>query len=1160
MNNSNNQPEAQPDTQKSVIPDSAERLRALDPTESFAVSAPAGSGKTELLTQRVLKLLSRVEKPEQILCLTFTRKAAGEMLQRVSSALRAAQSDSEPAQPHARQTWQLAKDALARDAEQGWQLLQSPNRLKIQTIDGFCRSLAQQLSLESGFSTTTEPLEQPFPHYQQATSELLMTHLNKDDALGEAIGCLLQHLDNDLNRLEGLLIGLIEKREQWLSHLISTRDARPYLEQFLRETINETLATLASQLQPIASDLCIQADYAATNLQARKVESPICACAGLTGLPAAEPEHMPVWLGLIELLITKDERNPGWRSDRGINIKIGFPTAKDDPKFGDSRKSEFKSLLGWCREQHGLLESLLDVRYLPHSTYPEGQWQTLEALSRLLPALAAQLQWHFQQNNCCDFTEVTLAAQRALGYQDNPTELALKLDYQLQHILIDEFQDTSSIQFEILRLLIQGWQQGDGRTLFIVGDGMQSLYGFRNANVGLFLETRTQPVGDIRLTPLDLSVNFRSQKGIMQWINAVFDKAFPSRDNIARGAVRYAPSHAFHPALDTPAVTIDGFYGYEDYSEEARQVTTLVKAAREQNPLGTIAILVRNRSHLRQILPALQEAKLRWQAADIDPLASRMPVIDLMSLTRALLSPTDRIAWLSILRAPWCGLDLHDLYHLANTPVDESPALADGYPLLLSQISHYRQIKNISADGQQILERVSNILLTAWQQRQRQSLRCWIEDTWHALGGPQCLLDPVEAGYCEQYLDLLEANTTIDDWDVFEQAVERLYAAPDPAAGYQLQIMTIHKAKGLEFDTVIIPGLGRSGGSDQQQLLLWRERLDLKGNTQLLISPPKAKGQEQDLLYRHLQYEAKEKNLLENTRVIYVGATRAIRNLHLLYSIKSDNHEKPANNSLLARIWPWLGPIVSDAELEATVEQDGALIRLHRNPNAQDDSADESVHPGFTTISRLPPNWQPSESQSIVFAGVDAVANSGGNRAEANDATARHTGTVLHRILRQITLEGAQQWTQQTIRQRGPYWEAQLRQLGVTDHNDALTKLIQAVEKTLSDPKATWLLDHDHKDSQCEFALGYIDASQQPRTAVIDRTFVDTSSGEDIRWIIDYKSGQPEPGESVESFITRQKAQYGNQLAHYASLYKQLESLPVKTGLYFPMCAIFTEL
>ena len=629
--------------------DSEQRQLALDPNQSFAVSAPAGSGKTGLLTQRVLKLLALVENPEEILCLTFTRKAAAEMQHRISSALAlAATTDTEPEDNYQATTWRLAKAALERDSQQNWQLLNSPNRLRINTIDGFFRHLAQQLALESGVGDFIEPLEQPQPHYQQVVADFLLSQLQANGHWADDIATLLQHQDNNLNRLQDLLVGLLEKREQWLQHLIQARDARPYLEQFLQETIAETLLNLHKQLQPVASDLAILADYAATTLANNDTPSPLSPCLGMEDLPPCDQpgveKGVDQWLGLAHLLMT-NASSPDWRKDGGINIKLGFPTGKTDPEWGDIRKNQLRELLAWCRQQDGLLEALIDVRNLPQDRYSDQQWLVLNALTRLLPALAMQLKLYFQQQGCSDFTEVTLAALRSLGDEDQPTDLALKLDYQIQHILVDEFQDTSTIQFEILQNLIREWTPDDGRSLFIVGDGMQSLYGFRNANVGLFLEARQQPIGNIQLKPLDLTVNFRSQAGVIDWVNEAFSQAFPTRENIGRGAVSYCAADAFHPQSakqesavlesDEQAVTLDVFEDQPDDMAQAQRVIALVSEAKQKCHEGSIAILVRNRSHLKSIIKALRDAGISWQAAEIDPLQNKMPVVDLMSLTRA---------------------------------------------------------------------------------------------------------------------------------------------------------------------------------------------------------------------------------------------------------------------------------------------------------------------------------------------------------------------------------------------------------------------------------------------------------------------------------------------------------------------------------------------
>lgn len=132
--------------------DATARERALDVGRSFLVQAPAGSGKTELLIQRLLALLRAVEAPERVLAITFTRKAAGEMRDRVIAALLAARRDVDESAlaEHERLTRRLAREVLARDARQGWHLVENPSRLAIRTIDSLAQGIALQAPIASG--------------------------------------------------------------------------------------------------------------------------------------------------------------------------------------------------------------------------------------------------------------------------------------------------------------------------------------------------------------------------------------------------------------------------------------------------------------------------------------------------------------------------------------------------------------------------------------------------------------------------------------------------------------------------------------------------------------------------------------------------------------------------------------------------------------------------------------------------------------------------------------------------------------------------------------------------------------------------------------------------------------------------------------------------
>ena len=145
----------------------------------------------------------------------------------------------------------------------------------------------------------------------------------------------------------------------------------------------------------------------------------------------------------------------------------------------------------------------------------------------MLRALNAELLLAFTRYRVVDFTQTGAAANLALGAEDEPTDLALALDSSINHILVDEFQDTSQLQLNLLKKLTAGWQPEDGRTLFLVGDAMQSCYSFRNANVGIYLDVQSRGIGQIPLKTLVLQSNFRSQQPVVDWVNATFADAFP---------------------------------------------------------------------------------------------------------------------------------------------------------------------------------------------------------------------------------------------------------------------------------------------------------------------------------------------------------------------------------------------------------------------------------------------------------------------------------------------------------------------------------------------------------------------------------------------------------------------------------------------------------
>lgn len=1157
---------------EAVVPpvDQHVRINALDPQTSFAVSAPAGSGKTGLLTQRVLTLLAYCDEPEEVLAITFTRKAAGEMQDRIMHALWQAADQPEPQDPHAQRTWKLAQRVLQRDRELQWNLLQSPQRLRVQTIDSLCRSITKQLPLASGIGAQPDTLEDAEQAYRLAVRELFKL-LEQDLPLRDDLTRLLRHLDNNLQAVENLLISLLAKREQWLSVLLQARheDARAYLEQVLRDVVCEHLDMVEAALLIHSSELCSIADRAATHLQEEaERKNRIHELLGINALPDAEPESLNQWLAIADLLLT----NGGtWRAR--LTKAEGFPAGKENAEL----KNRFSELTAAITDTAPDAEQLLqELRSLPSTSYAEHQWQLLDSLTSILPILVAQLTIVFKQQSATDYSAISQAALLALGDEDSPSDLALQLDYRIRHILVDEFQDTASPQLELLKKLTSGWQSGDGRTLFIVGDGMQSCYGFRNANVGLFLDARQQGIGSVDLTALDLRVNFRSQAGVVHWVNTIFQNAFPLHDDISRGAVSYSPSDAFKPSIEGDAVkfyactyTTDKATEKNNDSDddevpsrinaqqqEAEKVVELVQQARNDNPNGSVAILVRTRNHLARILPALTAAGLHYQATEIDRLASRMAIMDLLSLTRALLNPADRIAWLSMLRAPWCGLDNNDLHTITTADLaGQNPRVNEtAFAVIWPQLQLHEQISGVSASGKAILSRVVPILEQALQERYRKPLRQWVEGSWFALGGPATLLDANDRDNINSFFALLDKHQqggSVRDWQAFNNAIERLFAAPHADADPKLQVMTIHKSKGLEFDTVIIPGLDRSARKDDKQLLLWQERINHHGQKQLLLGSLAATGKEEDGLYTFMRREADKQQAFESTRLLYVGCTRAINRLHLLACIntKDDELVAPAKASLLHSIWPF-------------VKDDATTVTTHNTTVRNESSSTENTKPGLQHILRLPAHWQAPTLADVIllkeYRGHEFSMSADDNplnipEVETTSAhLARHTGTVIHNALQAIVenklVTNSSCIAAETfIKQQQNFWEIQLQQLGWSGDNlnRALQKIANTITTTLNSEKGRWLLNSDHEQSACELSLMQKD-KQDVRESIIDRTFI----ADGVRWIVDYKSSELEVNQTMEDFVLRELETYKEQLQRYEKLIATTETLPIKTALY----------
>ncbi len=1126
------------------IVDQSARDLAIDPYQSFIVTAPAGSGKTGLITQRILKLLSVVNYPEEILAITFTRKAAAEMAHRVHYAINHAANNARPSNNYEAKTWDLAKAAIQRDKDQTWNLQEQPNRLRIKTIDSFSRFIANQFSLETEFGDISEPSKNPEIHYLVASRNLIQ-ELEKDEVLGPHLELLLAHMGNDLERCAQLLADLLSKREQWLPLIFSIDASNSYFEAVIQDVVEQKLITLNNLLSPIAAEFIELIDFAASKVDPQK-NSDLHNLMGITSLPESNVSNLGRWQTILGVLVT---RNGEVRAK--LTAREGFPP--NHPL----QKERMQHILSWCKDRTVFISLVKDVFNLPNTVNNKQQQDLLRALGYLLPRLAAFLDIEFKAHDTCDYSSITLSALQAVSPIDqiNWSDITMRMDYQIKHILVDEFQDTSSTQLNLIKGLVDNWNPDSDRTLFLVGDAMQSLYSFRNANVGLFLNCQRHPVGPIYCKPLTLRTNFRSEKVIIDWVNSVFSQSFPNEPDITRGAVPYSSSSAFKIGSDKAVVDFTGFTGGESGQEEAKYIAQRCKAIVAEDNSDTIAIMVRSRNHLEYIIPELKKQGLSWEAQEIVKLSRKMCVIDLMSLTRALLTPADRIAWLSILRSPFCGLGLHDILIISNSADNKSYS---GGILLeqLVRVTESRESRGLSDYGSKVLARVVPILLAAWSNRRRQNLRTAVESTWYALGGPETIRDDLERSDIRRFFDLLESHqdsASIKDWRQFELAADQLFASPShlntitECSSNKIQIMTIHKSKGLEFDHVFLPGLAKQSPSDKKSLMQWQVSINEDNHESLLIAPLGAHDDDEDPVYKYLRYEQSLRSQLEKTRIMYVATTRAIKGLYLyaeLKPMKNQGINPPSKNSLLWTIWKPIERLIMSGKYPVIETGDlSSVPMVHR--------------PILKHIRRLPSDFigiKPSINSLMTADSSEIEYASQSQFQEDTSGRASHLGTLFHRTLKQLANEGLDKWPLSRRQQLPEVWTSQLREVGLTAADTEINDLQKALELTIGDRNGEWILAQ-HSKSASERSITYLKPDGSFGTSIVDRTFV--SDG--IRWIIDYKLSNPNIGESLAEFEARQVIRYKTQLTHYAHLYSQIGTEPVRCALYFPKLGSFVE-
>ena len=1071
--------------------DSEQRKLALDPTKSWCVTAPAGSGKTSLLVQRILALLIRVEEPEEIVAITFTRKAAAEMRLRVHEAFELVQTRQRASLPSYEQvTYDLAAKVLEHSDSRSWSLQHNLNRLQITTIDSFCASLVRQLPLLSHLGGPITPTDDPNALFRTVAIQILST---EDPNLKRHLLPILHALGNRWESAVDWLVTLLSKRDQWQLALFPKAQADTALERmnqtwrdicaqqvsFLAEVLAPYLARLTSILQSLEED---------TTNKSGSLWDPI------SGVGA--------WQRVCRFLLTDKDQ---WREK--IDKRQGFPPGSEQKLLWEELMPEIRSTVS--------PNVFAGLRFMPAELANDESWQLVVNVVSILPHLQAQFWMTCQQENQVDFTQIADGALAALGDDDAPTDLSLSLDYRLKHLLIDEFQDTSTVQFELVRRLTRDWLEYNEsnahhpKTLFLVGDAMQSIYRFRGAQVDLFI--RAQEVGFNGLLPgrLKLDQNFRSRPEIVDWVNGIFarsvDLSPPFVQTIQANKARSTRASG-------GTVELHGFSGPAAAVEEQDFIAEQVRAWMEDHPGTSVGVLARSRSHLVTVASTLRVAGIPFNAVEIERIEDNQALHDLISFIRFTVQPHDWLVCAGTLRAPWAAWSLQELQRFRDWCAAEEER-----DLVLALVKFLRLYPDLTNRS----ERCVAALTWARATRCRRNPATWIEEIIRRLNlieiypssGDQLALDELLTAV-ENHPELVEKP-----WLISEHLASRAVSVGHADASVSL--LTMHKSKGLEFDCVILPAMTRTTKSNSRQLFEWSE-VSHESGYGFLIGNAKSDGGIGEWLYQR----DKAADLCENERLAYVAFTRARERLLITASWKTEDDTSSLSapeSSMLGRIWRYIA-------------QD---VRWHESREAGQSPL----------VSRVTGLWR-YQSRSRTDGLVSVTTSTSAAEAplaltRSNDEIAAAVGTLVHKAFEQALKTAClpradfvlSSWNRERLLRSG-FTQSQI---------DRICDRARAVVEGASGAAwSEWVFASGEWMREPEVRIK-VTLNDETVTRVVDLILQNKMTQE--LWVLDFKTGVRCSDESETAFRIRLAGEYEAQLGEYRAAVEGVFGIKPRMGI-----------
>lgn len=996
----------------------------LDPAGSIVVQASAGTGKTWLLTSRLMRLLIGGAAPASILAITFTRQAAAEMQQRINQRLLELATCPAHALDDALVALGFRPDVHLRDSARNLYetLLAAISPFRIMTFHAFSQELLHRFPFEAGVPPGFDLCEQ--------TNELEWTAWDalERELTHQPAGLLAQAMDALLRGIGGLhaarmgLLTFLRHRSDWWAYTEDQPDPVSYATEQLARRLQ---VDVAAPKNALLSDVILRSNLAryAELLQRHPNPTNTATAANLCAVLAAT-EDIDALDVLTGAFLTREDQPRVLRTGATLTKRLGAADAALLEQLHASLTQRIQAAAQARRRQATF--TLSGAWYLC-GTYLLEHYQRLK-----------------REQNLLDFADLEWLAYRLLSTDGHAEWVQYKLDQRIDHLLVDEFQDTNPTQWRLLQPLLTELAAGNPeriRSVFLVGDAKQSIYRFRRAEPQLFDAARDWLTQHANASLVTQDVSWRSSPAILNFVDLLFGSARDAEPYALPGYRPHSARHAdlwgraellplvrrhertadaavaFRDPLTTPRLLDEDERHYREGQQIAAKITELlgrpIGAGGRPLVYGDVIILLRDRTHAPDYELALRRAGIPYAGADRGNLINCLEIRDLVQLLTLLLVPDDNLALAQVLRSPLFDAAHDDLQRLAH---------------MQPETAWYDRLLTLSAPNGGALARAQR-LLPRWREAvDRVPVHDLLDRIYcegdvlarYESAAPAHLTDRVTTQLNRLLILALEADS--GRFPSLARFIDRLPAltaddyetGPGVDARNRVRLMTIHAAKGLEAPAVFLANAAQGDGNRDRgprALIEWPAHEPRPGVFHFI-------GRKDDIddIGAEILGRIDVANRREESNLLYVALTRAQQILYI-------SGCEPGRDSRESR--GWYGFIesrlahsardgrASGAALTELTDDAGEIVNVcgyleHGTPPPlsapRPDAAAgaPSIDPALTRPLPLPaPHSTPTSVQPSRHAAPDDDAAT--PEGEALRETAARRGAVIHRALERLS-------------------------------------------------------------------------------------------------------------------------------------------------------------